>query len=888
MISETSPNPSDGVRGGARRSNGAKLGTLLAAVGSTVAMGLWMANRTPFSFGPLWGAWIAVVAAAAWAGGLVPRTDDATTRSWRETSLGKEAGERGPAVGWGVLALAVLSAGCVVGGYEMLPLTILVALLCLVPAALRRPGLAVIVGIGAMYLPLLGTTGLWDPWETHYAEVAREILARDDWISLWWAQDHWFWSKPALPFWMEAWTMGALGVDFMPDAHPAHPEWAIRLPTVLMALGALAAIYGTIRRFFGTRAGALAALVTATMPQFFFISHQAMTDLPLVAAITIAMCCLLLAIEEDPDREAQVFRIGRFQVSFQHLVLFTVFALVLPQAVYLISRNISWSDSFGLVAHPDRFLYGSAGNVDVPGNPTPRDEVPRTLGLLGQPFLQGVLWLLLLAAIARVLRKERRARALWMAAFYLSCAVAFMAKGLSGIAIPGAAALFYLIASRRWQLLGSGELRISTGLLIVTAVSMPWYLAMYVRHGPAFVNRLLIHDHINRLASGVHGDKGTIEYFLGQIGYATFPWIALVPAALVIAFWIHSRPSRDARGQTILLLSTWLVSSFVLFSAMVTKFHHYILPTLVPLAILIGIAMAHAWGPKHPRATVLAAASSLCLVGGFAWLVGDPRGVIPAEAMEVDGWIFQQREPLKACALLGIGAVLAVLARLELGRKKEARPSPSEVDLAVGVSLVAGACLVAFVGRDLSWATSARPQGYERLIDLFVYNYGRRWPEHLDYRAILTGFALATTLMVAAASLRPWRAVAIRSFLAVAVLFCIWSLDVYMVDLAPHWSIRELAARYYAERKSGEEPLIAWQMNWKGENFYTGNRVYVFAETDNERMRKWLKENQGRKAYFVLEHKRLDRFKQLVAGRPVRELTTKRDNNKLVLVTLEI
>ena len=58
---------------------------------------------------------------------------------------------------------------------------------------------------------MLGAYGLWDPWETHYGEVAREILSRDDWITLWWAQDEWFWSKPILIFWTEALTWSALG-----------------------------------------------------------------------------------------------------------------------------------------------------------------------------------------------------------------------------------------------------------------------------------------------------------------------------------------------------------------------------------------------------------------------------------------------------------------------------------------------------------------------------------------------------------------------------------------------------------------------------------------------------------------------------------------------------
>ena len=863
-----------------------KLLPLIAAIGATAAMALWMANREPFWLGSLWGTLITLVATSAWVAWLVPTPEGGAT-AWRDTTLGKQPNERLSPIASAGLAVAVTIVGASIGGYEGLPITIVLALLCFVPPALRRPGLLVMIAICAIYLPLLGTTSLWDPWETHYGEVAREILARNDWISLWWAQDKWFWSKPVLLFWMEALSMGWLGIDFLPDANPANPEWALRLPTLAMTLAALTLIYATVRRYFGPRAGALATLVTATMPQFFFISHQAITDLPLVAAITIAACCLVVAMHEDGEREAPVFQIGRWKVSLQHVVLFAIVVLVLPQAVYLISRNISWIEGYDLVAHPDRFLYGSAGNLDIPGNPSPRDQTPRVGGIGGQPFVQGILWLAVLGGLGMIVRKERRMRPLLMYAFYLFCAIAFMAKGLLGLAIPGAAALFYLIASRRWSLLRSGELRISTGALIVTAVSLPWYLAMYVRHGPAFTNRLLIHDHINRLASGVHGDKGTVEYFFAQIGYATFPWIALIPAALMACFAIRSRSDRDPRGETVLFLAMWLLSSFVLFSAMVTKYHHYILPAIIPAGMLIGIALAQWWGPKRPVATMLATVAGLCVIAGFAWLAGDPRGVIPADAMHVEDWVLRQAQPMRAYALIVLGAVLAALARRDLA-KAETKLPPSSWSVSVGVALLLGACLVAFVGRDLSWATSARPQGNERLIHLFVYNYGRLWPEHLDYRAILTGFSVAAGLATAAAAFRYWRPVATRALLGVAVLFCAWGLNVYMVDLSDHWGFRDLAQRYYAARESADEPLVAWQMNWKGENFYTGNRVYVFAETDNKRIRAWLEKNEGRKAYFVLEHKRLESFRKLVPESEIHELSTKRDCNKFLLVELEI
>ena len=47
----------------------------------------------------------------------------------------------------------------------------------------------------------------------------------------------------------------------------------------------------------------------------------------------------------------------------------------------------------------------------------------------------------------------------------------------------------------------SSQFEIVGGLLIVLAVALPWYVAMYVRHGPPFTDRLIFHDMFNRAFS---------------------------------------------------------------------------------------------------------------------------------------------------------------------------------------------------------------------------------------------------------------------------------------------------------------------------------------------------------------------------------------------------
>ncbi|MEM9072668.1 MAG: glycosyltransferase family 39 protein [Myxococcota bacterium] len=893
-------------------------GAAIFAVGLLGTFGL-MANSEQIAHGSLLG--LATVLLATY--GLLELLglirDDPDALPWRSTVLGRLEDEpvwAQPMV-TGPLAAAILLIGGIAGGYETLPWVIAAALATLIPPAFRRPGLLVFVVVGLMYLPLLGTFGLWDPWETHYGEVAREIVARDDWISLWWAQENWFWSKPILIFWSEAFTFSALNLEVMPDANPAHPEWAVRLPVTLFSIAAVMTVYGTIRKLFTPRAGVLAALVLATMPHFFFLSHQAITDMYLVSNLVMAVCMLMLAFATSKDTEVKNYKLffGRAW-SGQTIVIGAIVVLALPQAMYLITRNIEFIPWEGFRIHPDTFLYGSAGNPgglgagEVPGNPAHRDQAAAVEAI--QPALQGLFWLLCLGGFLWMMRRVRRAQSLYMTAFYAFCALAFMGKGIPGFALPGLVALFYLVASRRWNVLFDGQLRIAPGALVVACVGFPWYIAMYMRHGPGFTDRLLVHDHINRLAQGVHGDTGSIQYFIWQLGYATFPWVALIPAAALAWVWLKRGRSSDVAGpyrgsinqgenhqrQTMMLIGIWFFSAFTLFSAMITKFHHYIFPAVPPAAMLVGIFLDRLWGKAdgdkrtHLLATAATVFSAVPLTLGIGNLWGGIRGFVPEDlsASEREDWILDHGWPASVSSvLIFAGAMLFAWGALWLWRNRAGRDEKvtalaARTELSLSVAVGAGAVLVAFVGRDLSWITSARPHGFERLIHLFVYNYGRPWPQEYDYRPILTGIAVVAGLLFVLATLRWTRAAAARALVGLSILFASWTLNVYMVDLAPHWGMRELFKAYYDNRSSPEEPVIAWQMNWKGENFYTGNRVFAFVDLDNAKLREWMGNNRGKTAFFVFEHSRLGSFRNLMRGRDIEEITDKWVCNKFMVV----
>ena len=746
----------------------------------------------------------------------------------------------------------------------------------------RRHGFWLMAIAGLLYLPVLGSYSLWDPWETHYGEVAREILARDDWISLWWAQDGWFWSKPILNFWIQSLAMATAGTHYQPDmmligaggAAIAHPEWVVRTPNFLLTILGMYLLYKGVANVFGRRAGLLGGIVLANMPDWFFLAHQTMTDMPFVAPMTGAMGLLLLGLHTDAEKRARLFQVdvGKWKPRFSgwHLVFGAILLCALPQIIYLISRNIELVNHgdgpHGFRFHWDEFKSGSGmGNCTLPGNeacaaanpasiPKAAGIHPETFkgGMLRyfggfEPSLQGIVWSIGLGLILYMNWGERRVRRLYYLAAWFLSALATMGKGPAGFALPMICGFAYTATTKRWSELLRFEM--VSGLLIILVVGIPWYVAMYVRHGSPFTDRLIFHDMFNRAFSHVHdtneGDDTSFRFYAWQLGYAFFPWTGLAPLGLI--YWLRRADNADkGRGDVSVFLVMWFVFAFGLFSFMGTKFHHYIFPAVPPVAMLVGIVLDDMMKKaKH-------------------FLKKDVVG--------------------KPTAYRG-GEVAIDVTDDEAARRF------SHERLMLGGAALAGALVVALVGRDLVGKPEGADQpGAIRLLQLFTYNYRRPWPEDLDFSKTLLFFtvgAIILSVLLAVAPIRRW---VVYAFTAFALVWAVWGLDVYMAKTAQHWGQHEVIQAYYANRDNADQPLVAYQMNWKGENFYTGNKVPAFVSS-GATFTTWVKsqKDKGVKSiFFVTEHSRTGGLRGEAGAKTYTELTDKKTCNKFVLVRADL
>ncbi len=138
--------------------------------------------------------------------------------------------------------------------------------------------LLILAGLcGFLFFYGLGSFGLVGADEPRYAQIAREMLARHDWVTPVLNGTAWL-EKPVLYYWGAMLSYSVFGVS----------DWAARVPTAVMTTLMVLAAYGFMRKF---RPGSQldAALIMASLAAVIGFARAASTDMPLTSMFTIGM-----------------------------------------------------------------------------------------------------------------------------------------------------------------------------------------------------------------------------------------------------------------------------------------------------------------------------------------------------------------------------------------------------------------------------------------------------------------------------------------------------------------------------------------------------------------------------------------------------------------------
>jgi len=154
-----------------------------------------------------------------------------------------------------------------------------------------------LVLLGAvLYLTALGSRDFWAPVEPRYAEIARVMFIKGEWIVPTVNGDL-YTDKPILFFWL---------VLIFSKLAGSVNEWTVRLPAAMGALGVVLATYKLGKDFYGPRIGFMAAVVLATSVRVILEARWAHVDMLLAFLFLLSMLFAARAILVKENRNEMI------------------------------------------------------------------------------------------------------------------------------------------------------------------------------------------------------------------------------------------------------------------------------------------------------------------------------------------------------------------------------------------------------------------------------------------------------------------------------------------------------------------------------------------------------------------------------------------------------
>lgn len=203
----------------------------------------------------------------------------------------------------------------------------------------------------------------------------------------------------------------------------------------------------------------------------------------------------------------------------------------------------------------------------------------------------------------------RRARLCAWAVLGLACGMGFMTKGFLAWLLPVLIAVPYALWQRRIkEVLSYGPLAI----LVAVAICLPWALAIHHQE-PDFWQFFFWNEHIRRFSAADAQHTQPWWFYLPILLAASLPWAALLPNTLIDA-------CKQRREPLTGFLLLWLLLPLAIFSLNKGKLPTYIMPCLLPLALLMGHAVV-SWR-EQAKGRILRINGLLNVLLAVAGLVG--------------------------------------------------------------------------------------------------------------------------------------------------------------------------------------------------------------------------------------------------------------------------
>ncbi|MEJ2434469.1 MAG: glycosyltransferase family 39 protein [Pseudolabrys sp.] len=268
-----------------------------------------------------------------------------------------------------------------------------------------------------------------------------------------------------------------------------------------------------------------------------------------------------------------------------------------------------------------------------------------------------------MGALARIYLTKRRTPDAeigwaWPAILWTAIAAGVLVKGPLIVMFVTLTALTLSIVDRsaRWLAATRPLAGIVWMLLLVT----PWFAAIVAKSGMTFFKDAVGHDMLAKVASGQEAHGAPPGYYF-LLFFLTF-WPGCVLAAPAAPMVWKARREPGAK-----FLLAWLVPSWIVFEAAVTKLPHYVMPLYPAIAILIagileggGLSKARwlIWGTV-PSLIALAVVAGFLYIQHDLGLIAWPSAAAAAVVGLFGWWLYEVDGPERSL-LRGVAASVLV------------------------------------------------------------------------------------------------------------------------------------------------------------------------------------------------------------------------------------
>ena len=246
-------------------------------------------------------------------------------------------------------------------------------------------------------------------------------------------------------------------------------------------------------------------------------------------------------------------------------------------------------------------------------------------------------------------------RRLFLMLMYVAVGLGILTKGPIAAALPGLVFALYLLVHR--ELRRASEMMIPLGALIVAAIVVPWYYALYLRDGWTPIVSFFFGENITRFTSGVGQITRRPWWFYGPVLLGDgLPMSLFLVAAAVL--WLRRTPG----DRLLTLLWLWILTIVLFFSFSHDKQDLYVLP-IVPAVAALGACAIVRWTEIPRVVTVSSAVAGVlfaALGAGVIYLLGGAGRVYAIDGVTTAGTALALGGLMAAALALRRGVLLSV------------------------------------------------------------------------------------------------------------------------------------------------------------------------------------------------------------------------------------